>query len=138
MRSGKSLRRRIRARAAAKGVRFSLSAVALKKMLDEEKCPACGAYLVDESAHPHEASIDRIVPQLGYTDANTAILCRTCNGKKGDMDIARLRANGLGYLAEWAEALCEQRGLPRKVTLRMKFRRRIAALFRKAAELIEV
>jgi hypothetical protein len=115
-----------------------LSSEALKKMLDTDACPACGVALVDEPAHPYEASIDRIVPQLGYTDTNTAILCRTCNGLKGDMDIARLRTKGLEYLAEWAESLCEQRGLPRSITIRMKIRRRLAALFRKAADFVEV
>jgi len=138
VRNGKSLRRRIKARAAAKGVRFSLSTHALKQMLAEDNCPACGAELVDEPAHPHEASVDRIIPQLGYTDENTAILCRTCNGRKSDMDIVRLRANGLEYLAEWTETLCIQRGLPRTVTLRMKIRRRLAFLFRKVADFIEV
>ena len=138
MRSGKSLRRRIRARAAAKGVRFSLSSEALKRMMDTNACPACGVILVDEAAHPHEASVDRIIPQLGYTDANTAILCRTCNRLKGDMDIARLRTNGLEYLAEWAEALCKQRGLPSSITINMKIRRKLAAFFRKAADFVEV
>lgn len=137
MKNGKDMLRRLRHRALARGIGFSLSRSALKKMLKEEACPICGVCFVSEQNHEHEISIDRIVPALGYTDANTAAICRTCNGKKADLDPLRLEAKGYGYIASWVKRTASERGLPLRPTLTGKLRRSFAHLLRHLASKIE-
>lgn len=137
MKSGRDMLRRIRHRALARGIGFSLSRVALKKMLKETECPICGAAFVSEQNHRHEISIDRIVPSIGYTDKNTAAICRTCNGLKADMDPDRLEAKGYGYIATWARNTAAERGLPAQNSVIRRLRHTVAHLLRQVASRIE-
>lgn len=137
MKSGKDMLRRIRHRALARGIGFSLSRRALKQMLKTKNCPVCWAVFVSEQNHKHEISIDRIVPVLGYTDKNTAAICRECNTIKADLDPDRLEAKGQEYLARWVRQMAAERGLPLRLTFFIRLRRMTAHLLRRLASKIE-
>lgn len=137
MKRGRDMLRRIRHRALARGIGFSLSRPALKKMLQVKACPICSASLTAEQNHPHEISIDRIVPVLGYTDQNTAAICRTCNFLKADLDPQRLEANGHGSIATWVRQTAAARGLPLQLGLLLQLRRALAHFMRQIASKIE-
>ncbi len=49
-----------------------------------EHCPACGCRLVYSGNHgdPHNASLDRVIPSLGYVPGNVAVICFWCNEHK--------------------------------------------------------
>ena len=137
MKNGRDMLRRLRHRALARGIGFSLSRPVLKKMLKCVDCPICGVRFVHEQNHKHEISIDRIVPALGYTDANTAAICRTCNGLKADLDPDRLDAKGHGYIATWVRNTAAARSLPLRLTLAVRTRRALAHFLRQFASKIE-
>lgn len=48
-------------------------------------------------------SIDRIKPELGYTDENTVLCCMAVNRMKADMTIEEMR--------DWSKAICEFGGI---------------------------
>jgi hypothetical protein len=92
---------------------------------------------VHEQNHKYEISIDRIVPALGYTDRNTAAICRTCNGLKADLDPDRLDAKGRGYIATWVRDTAAARGLPLQLPLAIRARRALAHFLRQLASKLE-
>lgn len=71
-----------------------------------EACPCCGADMTEFGPREHAPTLDRIIPEDGYTVANTIILCSRCNRWKSDMhlrDLERLRA--------FVARVLEERGL---------------------------
>lgn len=59
-------------------------------------CPCCGVALNYEATNKREsrpsniASLDRIIPELGYTENNVAIICIRCNRLKNNMTLDEL------------------------------------------------
>lgn len=49
------------------------------------KCPLTGIELLVDKSHPYSLSIDKIVPELGYTQGNVQWTCWAANRAKGDM-----------------------------------------------------
>ena len=50
-----------------------------------ENCPACGSRLAYRNAgtrHNDSASLDKLIPESGYTSGNISIICNACNLKK--------------------------------------------------------
>ena len=67
-------------------------------------CECCGKRLdigfkLDACPNNNSPSIDRVVPRLGYTKGNIAILCWRCNNLKRDATSAELR-----QIAHWMDA----------------------------------
>ena len=79
----KTILGRVKTRAAREGLIFSLS---LEDIQIPERCPACGTEIIfgQFPRRNSSPSLDRIVPQLGYTPENTIIICYACNRRKSD------------------------------------------------------
>ncbi len=98
--------RAARKRAERLGLPFELND---EDLATPETCPICGTKLVMQEGQGggnSSPSMDRIVPTLGYTKANTVILCHSCNRKKQNSTAEELAA-----LAEWIFRIREERGL---------------------------
>lgn len=93
----------LRKRARRNGVPFSVSASRLRKILSVRNCPVCGVLLNNEENHPNAKSIDRVVPNLGYTDDNVAVLCRECNTNKANYNLFQLRDKGMSATAAFVK-----------------------------------
>ena len=55
-------------------------------------CPCCGKVLIYDSlprSSPRNdmATLDKIIPELGYITTNVAIICHWCNSRKRDLTI---------------------------------------------------
>jgi hypothetical protein len=84
-----------RRRAKARGVPFDLTNEDVRELLDAGwVCRYCdspvGAYT--GGSRPTSATLDRLVPDLGYTRANTILSCHKCNSEKSEHTVQSLRA----------------------------------------------
>ena len=76
-------------RAQVKQVPVTMTIDILQDILQSvTECPIC--HVVFTSDNP--ASIDRIIPQLGYVPQNIAIICKHCNTIKNDATVQQLEA----------------------------------------------
>lgn len=116
-------RDRLKARAMAKGVGFSLTKAQVEELSIEAPCPCCQAQMTIIANHDHEVSIDRIVPMYGYIWLNTIAICRSCNNRKADMGPDELDKAGLKYIADWVRAECKARSLRVSPTTLFRMRR---------------
>ena len=69
------------------GIKFELTLTDYKKLLKAWKkdgCIICGVKNEKNTGtNKNDFTVDRIVPDKGYTVENTQQMCRDCNGKKG-------------------------------------------------------
>lgn len=70
-------------------------------------CPCCDRqfdyiYYMDGKRHDAAPSVDRIVPSLGYTTSNIAIICWRCNEVKHDATLSELR-----LIVRWLSGMLE-------------------------------
>lgn len=82
-------------RARKRGVPFELTVGDVQALLDQGWfCVYCDAPVGTFSAgtRPNSATLDRLLPQLGYTRRNTVLCCHQDNCTKGDHTPATLRA----------------------------------------------
>jgi len=63
-----------------------------------DKCPILGIYLTLKGGRDSRPSLDRIIPDRGYTKANTRVISFRANRIKSDATISELRA-----IAEYIE-----------------------------------
>lgn len=81
----------LRSRANRKGLPFNLTK---KDIVVPAKCPCCGNGF--DKTNP--ASVDRLIPNLGYTKGNVNVICKQCNERKNNALPPQLR-----NIADWAE-----------------------------------
>lgn len=91
----------LKKRAAAKAIPFSLSAKHLRKILAVKKCPICSVSFSNKANSFNSRSIDRIVPEKGYVEKNTAVICRKCNCQKSNWDLGTLKSRKKFNIAKW-------------------------------------
>jgi hypothetical protein len=90
-------------RAAARGRDFALTSLADVRMLPGGLCPCCGvAMQVNSDARYQQdrASLDCVVPALGYVPGNVVWLCLRCNTLKNNaslLDLERLASYVRNY-----------------------------------------
>ena len=88
-----------RARAKQSGAIFTLSLDWLEAHMADPRCYICGT-LVDSSGgrgrrsgfRKESLSLDRVIPDLGYTDTNVRLACGNCNRIKDNGTAAQHRA----------------------------------------------
>lgn len=90
----------LKSRAERKGIPFSLAAGDLVAMFPQSgRCPALGVELcLGRRSDPNAASVDRIVPRLGYVKGNVVVISRRANSIKNDATAGELR-----QIAEWLD-----------------------------------
>lgn len=75
------------------GVPFSLSLMDVERLLNNWSCAYClspvGSFTGGQ--RPVSATLDRIIPVLGYTRANTVLACHQCNAAKAEHTPESLR-----------------------------------------------
>jgi hypothetical protein len=76
--------------AKAKQVPFALESRTLPDIPD--LCPLCDRHMVEGGSRKRVPSLDRILPDLGYTLINVWWICHDCNRQKSDLDPARAYA----------------------------------------------
>lgn len=93
------MRRSSRARAYDKKIGFNLT-VAYLESIAPEICPVFGTRLVYDCdrGNPYVASLDRIVPQLGYVKGNVQIISFLANQMKSNAT-----ADQLEQFADWVK-----------------------------------
>lgn len=80
-----------RQRAKEKGLPFSLRVRAIQAKIDRGICEVSGLPLNLEGGRTWDSpSIDRIVPELGYTPDNTRVVCFAVNSAMGDWGLDKL------------------------------------------------
>lgn len=81
------LKSSIRRRARDRGVPCTISRADLRRLFSEKThCEICGVEFVLIPNHDAHASVERIIPSLGYIIQNVVIICRRCNSTKGELD----------------------------------------------------
>lgn len=94
-----------RYRAKKLGVPFNLTA---DDIVVPKLCPALGIPLrrnIGTSGyHPNSPSVDRTVPELGYTKGNIVVISNRANTLKRDAT-----AHELGLIAEWLKDIIKPR-----------------------------
>jgi hypothetical protein len=99
-------------RARVKGVPFTISEGEMEDLLSLSgwSCLYCttpvGTF-TGRGARPFSATVDRLIPSLGYTRENTVIACHRCNSTKAEHTPATLRA-----WADNLDAIIQQRQNP--------------------------
>lgn len=96
-------------RARLKGVPFGLTLSDVEALFAAGRCEYCGIQvgMYGLGGQPQSASLDRLVPSVGYTPANTILACHKDNSAKSEHTPETLRA--------WAtkiETLMSQRQNP--------------------------
>lgn len=84
-----------RARARQCNVPFTITQDDVRRLLEAGwVCVYCdspiGSYT--GGTHPLSATLDRLIPELGYTPSNIALACHRCNAAKSEHTPASLRA----------------------------------------------
>jgi hypothetical protein len=102
------LKSSIRRRARDRGVPCTLSRTDLRRLFSEKThCEICGVEFVLIPNHDAHASVERIIPSLGYIIQNVVIICRRCNSIKGELDaFGSFKDQGDEYkkmISDWAE-----------------------------------
>ncbi|MBA3678508.1 MAG: hypothetical protein H0W74_14090 [Sphingosinicella sp.] len=88
-----------RRRARARGIPFDITHGEVQEIISSWTCTYCGT-LVGTFAgglRPQSATLDRLVPELGYVKGNVCLACHACNSAKGEHTLQSLRA--------WADKL---------------------------------
>lgn len=81
------LKSSIRKRARDRGVPCTISRTDLRRLFSEKThCEICGVEFVMIPNHDAHASVERVIPSLGYIIENVVIICRRCNSTKGELD----------------------------------------------------
>lgn len=91
----------VQARAKKNGLRFALTVAFLQELFAIGKCAYCDRKISPRAPlRKNRASIDKIIPNRGYTPRNTVLACCDCNRRKNDSSIADLRmlADGIERL----------------------------------------
>lgn len=78
-----------RTRARAKGVPFGLTEDNLPWPIPKA-CDCCKAPFI-QSIKAARATLDRVVPALGYVPENVVWICQSCNDSKGDLVLDNLK-----------------------------------------------
>jgi hypothetical protein len=84
----------IKGRAKNRGVHFDLDAhiLDIQDRIDEGVCELSGMpFVLQKGRSPYSPSIDRIIPELGYTYANIRVICVALNCAIGDWGLDVLR-----------------------------------------------
>ena len=84
-----------RRRARLKGIPCTITAADVKALLDAGwTCAYCDAPLGSFAGgiQPLTITLDRVIPDLGYTPHNTVLCCHACNCAKAEHTPATLRA----------------------------------------------
>lgn len=102
---------RSKERAKKNNLAFDLLRVDVVKALEERdgKCAYCGTCLDFQSSMSDRwasASIDRVIPDLGYVPSNVVVSCYKCNATKNNSTPEELQA-----LAEAVARVVKSRGL---------------------------
>lgn len=81
------LKSSIRKRAKERGVPCTISRSDLRRLFSEKThCEICNVEFNVVPNHDAHASVERIIPSLGYIIQNVVIICRRCNSTKGELD----------------------------------------------------
>jgi len=71
----------------------------LKPIEDKGVCECCGKNFKHGQHNSNDsASIDRIIPELGYVINNVALICSECNRQKGDTSLEKMK-----HIVNWIE-----------------------------------
>lgn len=73
-----------------------------EKIIIPEKCPILGLILTSNGSRDSRPSIDRIIPERGYTKLNTRVISFRANRIKSDATASELRA-----IAEYIDEECD-------------------------------
>lgn len=87
----------LRHRAKQKNLPFNLTK---KDIVVPKKCPCCGSGFSKDNP----ASVDRLIPNLGYTKGNVNVICKRCNERKNNSLPPNLR-----NIADWMEREIENK-----------------------------
>jgi hypothetical protein len=91
-----------RIRARRRKIAHTLDKTAIYRLIETRTCAYCKQDLVFNNPRGihTSASLDQIIPGLGYTEANTVACCWGCNGIKSTATSAQLRqiADGIDQL----------------------------------------
>lgn len=94
--------RSTRYRAGKLQIPFALTLEDVRGLYAEGQCECCGSFVGAENREvmglpaTYAATLDRVVPSLGYVPGNIALLCWACNRAKGNSTL-----NQLEQLAAW-------------------------------------
>jgi len=71
-----------------RGHEFSLTADDLRKAWDMQGglCAYTGIPMTTQANLPHSVSVERVDNDIGYTEANTVLVCKAINAMKSDLD----------------------------------------------------
>jgi hypothetical protein len=71
-----------------RGHEFSLSADNLREMWETQYglCAYTGIAMTTQPNLPHSVSVERVDNNIGYTEANTVLVCKAVNAMKSDLD----------------------------------------------------
>ena len=74
--------------AAKRGHEFSLTAKDLQNAWESQSglCAYTGIQMTTQANLPHSVSVERIDNDVGYTEANTVLVCKAINAMKSDLD----------------------------------------------------
>ena len=86
-------------RAKRKGLPFSIT---VEDIVIPDKCPVLGTSF--ERCTPYAASLDRIIPKLGYVPGNVQIISRRANILKRDASLDEIQA-----IADWLRRIMEKK-----------------------------
>jgi hypothetical protein len=76
---------RLRLKAREFGIPFNITADDVRSVMPADgKCPALGVVLIFGARGPHNPSVDRIIPKLGYVRGNIVVISRRANTLKLD------------------------------------------------------
>lgn len=95
--------------ATKKGVRFSLNRQQIHRMaMDTPYCPICAVRLKYDAVGwcAESATLDEMLPGLGYGENESWIICSRCNCRKNDSF-----PNMMRRIADVTEAECAKRGI---------------------------
>lgn len=106
------LKSSIRKRARERGVPCTISRSDLRRMFSEKShCEICNVEFIMVPNHDAHASVERIIPALGYVIENVVIICRRCNSTKGELDAFGIFKDQTDVykqmIFEWAEKAAE-------------------------------
>lgn len=88
--------RSARTRAVRAALPFTLTLGDVQALYAGGQCECCGAFVrasrrtAAGGPTKHAATLDRVIPTLGYVPGNVALLCWTCNRRKSDSTLEQL------------------------------------------------
>jgi 5-methylcytosine-specific restriction endonuclease McrA len=83
-----------RRRARRRGVPFDLTHDDVAEIIAVWSCAYCHTPVgtFTGGLRPQSATLDRLIPELGYTRSNVILACHRCNSEKGEHTVASFRA----------------------------------------------